>query len=439
MTIVRQMPELLLRGSLAHVTMANLTDDEQVHVSDVVARIASHPEMAKHRSRFIKELGGTIGADYNDDRSAAEEEFQIAIWRATVNLLYHRKYTFKCNSCGSSSYKTKAGRPALINRREPKCPNCDNVHVTHTGDTDLKLGSYVNYEEFQAAYADFTSNQDAPRCESPIRYISGESSYDDSQKFSILSDDTQLVKFFGEFVWNYFRQTLKENDRVEHCKTPQRIVGPADLIIVQEILSLCSHMKLDFNYCNKTQPEHGAYHITIMGLQTPPEFTAEFAVLYDKGLNCGVIIECDDSVIKVFVNPDAPDIEAWIIKPEHVLVLNGYSSDSNDDDGKSFTISQVSYKTIGKERMPQQDQIELIDATDVMNAIRSSLPDGECKQVFDIWAGHGQAYIDFSNAFGDGRACINHIARHLKITTRAVNIYKDTIKVNMLAHGLTPQ
>jgi|GEM_PF-4893376 len=438
MTIVRQMPELLLRGSLANVTMANLTDAEQNHVSGVVARIVSHPDMARHRSRFVKELGSTIGADYNDDRSAAEEEFQIAVWRAAVNLLYHCKYTFKCNACGSSSYKTKAGRLAPIDRRKVKCPNCHNVRVTHAGDTNLTLDSYVNHEEFQATYADFT-NQDAPRCESPIQYISGASSYDDSQKFSILSDDTQLVKFFGEFVWNYFRQTLKENDRVEHCKTPQRIVGPADLIIVQEIISLCSHMKLDFNYCNKTQPEHGAYHITIMGLQTPPEFTAEFAMLYDKGLSCGVIIECDDSVIKVHVNPDAPDIEAWIIKPEHVLVLNGYSSDSNDDDGKSFTISQVSYKTIGKERMPQQNQIELIDTTDVINVIRGSLPDGECKQVFDIWAGHGQAYIDFSNAFGDGRACINHIARHLKITTRAVNIYKDTIKVNMLAHGLIPQ
>lgn len=440
MPIVRQMSELLLRGSLANVTMANLTDDEQTHVADVIDRVASHPDMARHRSRFMKELGDTIGADYNDDRAAAEEEFQIAIWRAAVSLLYHRKYTFECTSCGSMTYKTKTGRPKALDRQYPACPNCKNVRVTHAGETDFKEGTYINGDEFQESYKDFSPAQDAPRCESPIRYIPGEETYDDDQRDRILTDDRQLVKFFGEFVWNYFRQTLKENNRVEHRRTPQRICGPGDFIIVQEILSLCSRMKLDHNYCPNTQPEHGAYHITILGLQTPPEFSAEFACLRQKGLDHGIIVECDESTIKVHQNSEAPSLEADIIKPEHVLVLDGYSSESdNDDDGKSFTISQVSYRTVGMERMQQDDPIATIETSDVIEAVRNSLPDGECKQVFDIWAGRGQTYIDFSEEFGDGRACINHIARHLKITTRAVNQHKETIKINMLAHGMLPE
>jgi hypothetical protein len=151
-------------------------------------------------------------------------------------------------------------------------------------------------------------------------------------------------------------------------------------------------------------------------------------------------VECDNTTIKVHQNSDAPDLEAYIIKPEHVLVLDGYSSESDsDDDGKSFTISQVSYRTVGIERMQQEDHVTTIDTSDVIEAVRASLPDGECKQVFDIWAGRGQTYIEFSEEFGDGRACINHIARHLKITTRAVNQHKETIKVNMLAHGMMPE
>ena len=440
MSIVRQMPVLLLRGSLANITMANLTDEEQDHVADIMVRVASHPEMARHRSRFMKELGDTIGADYNDDRSTAEEEFKIAVWRAAVSLLYHRKYTFECNSCGAVSYKTKTGRPKAIDRQYPHCPSCGNVHVTDAGETSFQENSFVPYVEFQKAYKNFTPVQNAPRCESPIRYIPGQGSYDDNQKHDILTDDRQLIKFFGEFVWNYFRQTLKENRRVEHRKTPQQICGPADIIIVQEILSLCSRMKLDFNYCQKTQPECGVYNITILGLQTPPEFTAEFTIIRQRGLEHGIIIECDNSTLKIHANPNAPDLEAYIIKPEHVLVLDGYSSESdNDDDGKSFTISQVSYRTVGVEQMQQEDHVTMIDTSDVIEAVRKSLPDGECKQVFDIWAGRGQTYIGFSETFGDGKACINHIARHLKITTRAVNQHKETIKINMLAHGMLPE
>ncbi|MHA1290892.1 MAG: hypothetical protein ACTSPB_26195, partial [Candidatus Thorarchaeota archaeon] len=308
--------------------------------------------------------------------------------------------------------------------------------IVSSGDTKFKKGSYVQGVEFQDAYKDFTQTQIPPQCESPITYIPGKKTYEEPTK--ILDDDTQLIKFFGEFVWNYFRQTLKENSRAEHRKAPQKICGPGDWILVQEILSLCVRLKTDFNYCPKTQPENRMYNIAVLGLQTPPDFSSELMVLCQKAADNGIKIDCDHTAIRIHETFDIPYLEAFITKSEHVLVLDGYSSESDDDDGKAFTIAQVSYRTVGVERMQQEDHTVKIDAQDVINAVRCSLPDGECKQVFDIWAGRGQTYVDFSDQFGDGKACINHIARHLQITTRAVNMHKQIIKDNMLFYGMVP-
>lgn len=433
MAIVRQMPELLLRGSLAKVTMANLTDDEQAHVSKIVDTVVRHPDMQKHKSCFLKELGDTIAADYSDDRRIAEEEYQIAVWRAAVNLFYHRTYTFKCSACGSGYYTTQRGKPKPINRQQVPCPNCLNIKVTDAGETDLKVGVFMLHADFQASYHNFEATQQAPKCESCIDFIPGDYVYENPE--AVLADPVQLVKFFGEFLWNYFRQTLKENSRAEHRKTPIKIVGPADQIIVEELLSLCSRMKLDYNYCHRTQPERGFYNVHIIGLQTPPEFSVEFAVLRERAKSHDIVITTDSTYIHVAVNSDASNIEAFVIKPEHVLVLDNHTSETqNNQEGQSFTIEQISYRTVGLNRMQQEDHVGIIDNKDVITAVRKALPDGDCQKVFDIWASEGDIYKRFSKEHGDKKPCINHIARFLGITTRAVNQHKETIAVNCLAN-----
>ena len=90
MPIIRQMPELYLRGSMANITMANMTPAERQHASDLVEYIATHENMQNHRMKLWREFGVTIGADYNDDSAAADEEYRIAIWRGVVDLYYHR-------------------------------------------------------------------------------------------------------------------------------------------------------------------------------------------------------------------------------------------------------------------------------------------------------------------------------------------------------------
>jgi transcription elongation factor Elf1 len=431
------MPELYLRGSLANVTMANLTTDEKEHVEVIVDYVATHPGMARHRAGVIEELGNTIGADYQSDKRCGDAEFQIAIWKATVELYYHRKYTFRCKACGSNTWITQQGVERELNRQKLDCHNCKQVRVTEACDTNFKADSYVSFDEFQESYKYFTPVQNAPKCESPIEYFAGEKKYEDPDK--IINDDTQLVKFFGEFVWNYFRQQLAENGRKEHKKEPRKVVGRADEVIVQEILSLCQRMKIDHNYCQRDQPQNGRYTIAVVGLLTPPEFTAEFAVLHEKARNHNVVIECNESEIQVVENSNAKSIEALISKPEHVLVLDNSTKSGGENDDGGFTISQISFRTIGAYKMDQDDHIATIDATDVMLAVRESLPDGDCKKIFDIQCGIGETYGTYSIEFGDDKPKKNHIARFLGITARSVTIYMENIRTICLAHGLVPK
>ena len=91
MGIVRQLPELYLRGSLANITMANLTEDQKAQAQEIALDIAYSPEMASHRIGMIKELRNTIAADYKDDEKNGESEYIIAIYRGVVDVLHHHK------------------------------------------------------------------------------------------------------------------------------------------------------------------------------------------------------------------------------------------------------------------------------------------------------------------------------------------------------------
>jgi hypothetical protein len=89
--------------------------------------------------------------------------------------------------------------------------------------------------------------------------------------------------------------------------------------------------------------------------------------------------------------------------------------------------------------MDLEDHVSSVDNHEVMDAIRDSLPDGHCKDVFDILSGQGDTYLRFTETYGDGEAKINHIAQFLGITTRAVNQHKQTIQMHCLANDFVPQ
>jgi hypothetical protein len=425
--------------------MKNLTSEEKKTVEKLLEKITRHPELAPHRTEFANTLSHTIRGDYYDDSKAADQEFQISIFRAIVELLYHRKYSYKCNSCQSSTYITQRGKPTPINRQTDHCPNCNKIEVENPGDTDWKIGEFVDQDEFQASYANFTDLDKSPKAKSPILVIPGEKKYSDPQK--ILNDDKQLQRFFKEFIWNYHRQILNENKRKKHKQKPTEIKGPADLIIIEEILSAIEKLKIECLFDSNEKPTNGWYIIRALLLKTPPEFSISLQEIVNKSENYGVHAKITHNEIWIQATSDAPIIKATISKPEYVKFQDGKSDDDSTD-----VVSQISKTLTGGVIMYPEHHVTVIDGQDQFDAVRQRLPEGDCKKVFDIYAGRGKIYYEFSQpkvpkdgmnenenyGFGDGDPKISHIARFLKIQPRAVKKYRETIKIVMMALGMTP-
>lgn len=78
-----QMPQLYLRGSLCNKTMVNLKDEETLELSNVMDSIINDPLLQPTRVEFRNALRYTIKSDY-EDVYAADQEYQIAIWKAAV-------------------------------------------------------------------------------------------------------------------------------------------------------------------------------------------------------------------------------------------------------------------------------------------------------------------------------------------------------------------
>ena len=417
MPILRQMPKLYLRGSLANITMADLTEPERNKLDDVIKYVCSHPEMAKHKAQIIKQFGVTIGGDYASDNTTAESEYQIAIWRGAVSLFYHAEYSFKCNICESLSYKTTRGKNKSIDRKHVVCPSCN---------CSMLDGLPINYE----IYRKRLEKENLAPLASPIDAVPGDKKYTNPDE--VLKDPKQLKKFFGEFAWNYFRQHLKENKRQEHKKTPKLISGRAHYVIAEELASVCSMMGIEFNKI--LVDEQYCFHI--LAMQTPPEFSVEFAKLNKKANQYSVSISIDHNNIIVSAIGHVEDIEALVIKPEHVSFMDNQQCIADEDNNS--TLDQVDYRFVEGQKIMSEDHVAMVEMNDVVHEIRRALPHGMCRDVYDILCQKGNIYNEFSDKFGVGEPRINHIAEYLGITTRLVNDHKEKIKVICLSHGLTP-
>lgn len=434
MARVRQLPELYLRGSLATQTMAKMSKGDLIIAEELLDFISKHPNMQHHKSQFIKELGITIAADYADDRTAAEAEYEIAIWRGICDLQFHKKYSFICQACNQSTYTTQRHKQNIINRVMTPCPNCKKVQIIDNGDTNLVIGDFVTIDEFQTSYKYMENDKKPPKCCSTIKTIVGETKYNNSDE--ILNDPKQLQKFFGEFVWNYFRQHLNENKRLTHRQQSQLISGPADEILLQEILSLCSRMNITHNYCKHTEPKYGKHKISIATIATPPEFTVAFSIILQRANTHNIKITFDDDAIYVYTAYHAPIIEGSITKPEHVQIMEDIQCIVNEDN--VWDISQVSQKTIKGIKMDSEDHVDCVEKFELLNQVKRSLPANGCDIVFDILCQQGQAHNEFSKIYGDGEPKTNQIAAFLNTNAKIINNHKNTIQTMCLAQGLTP-
>lgn len=422
---VRQISELYLRGSLANITMANLTFEQRKHIEALFDFVANHPEMMKHKHKAIQKYGSTIAGDYKDDRAAAEAEYNIAIYKGLVDLFYHRKYEFHCGACESNTYLTKRNKPKSIDRIQKPCPNCNKVLVTNAGNTDLQEGKYVTIAEFLDSYKDLQSG--FPECISSITYKALEPRYSNADE--IIKDPKQLKKFFGEFVWNYFRQHISENQKKKSKKSNTKIHEKADIVFSLKLLNICDNYKI--KYTTNYDINHFAdIDISFKTNLVQPECTIELAETVYRAKQSGINVVLTDDKIIIQRNYEADYASEVVAVSENVQLQE---PDENQDNFNNY--SKVSRGGIF---MDVENHVETIEMIDVISNIRDSLPEGTCQQVFDIKNQSGEIYKQFSETYGDSDPKAKQIADFLNISPRLVTTHINNIKIMCLAKGLNP-
>lgn len=433
MAQIRQLPRLYLRGALANQTMTHLTDDEKQKAEAVTKLVSTHPAMQQYRQKVIRRLSTTIAADYANDTTAAEQEFVVAIWKGVVDLFFHRPYSYVCTACNQSTYMTKRQKPKQIDRIQTPCPNCKSIKIKQPGHANnLKTGDILTIAAFQDSYKHLGNDAISPTYESTIIPIKGNTRYENPER--IINDETQLQKFFGEYVNNYVRQQINENRQVSN-KNKKSIYVSADVAVLHDILGLCSKSRTKHAYCAKTSPHNGLYTVTISGVQTDPDFTVELQTIIAKAQTYNVVIIVDNGYISIKEDKNSIQVSTSILVPELINIVDNQST-KNDDIEQ--TIDGIGHKSIGAERMEPTDHIHQHALSEAFQKVRKEIPDGECKQVFDILSQNGEAYQIYTTTYGDETAKTNNIARLLGVSTRTINHYKQIIQTVCMANDLVP-
>lgn len=424
MSKAQQLPKLYLRGSLTSVTIPSLTTEERAHADELSQRIYNHPKLRDSREMVSKKLSETIGGEYKD-RQAADQETLITIWRGVVHLFYHKDYEFVCDHCGSSTYYTKNNKVDKINQIGHKCKACNCVYVVKAGDTGLEEGTFINFDEFQASYEYLTDDDDQPISRSPVRAIPGKKKYDDPQR--IIDSEEEMCKYFTRFLRSSVSQILNENKIITHNTHLKEIVGRADEILVEELLSVLVKTQTKHTFDIRTQPEAGWYTIRTLLLQTPPEVSISLAEVLEKAYLYNIRIECGTGAVMVKVTETAPMIKAKVSKPEFVML-----ADAQTDEDNVSLIDQIGGN------MDHEDHVALITMKDLVTRVREALPKDDCIDIFDIYYQKGSTWEMFKAQYGDGPAKICNIKDFLGISRKKVQEAKSTIELKCLQMGFTP-
>ena len=438
-----QMAELMIRGGIATQTMANLTQEQIERANTIVEEMTKDPSLAADRVEMCRQLGNTIGGDYRSDRNAALQEFRIALWRATVYLLYHREYKYNCTLCGATEYKTTNDTIKTFDRQYPICPKCNKTHYEIDGaDTVCSVQKIKNRHALtcvdnEPIIIDGKPYHKKKKLEklvrTPIAVVYGSQKYENAEE--ILKDKIQRRKWYKTWVWNYFKQILNENLIKTHNKHQIDISGPADEIITSLIINELKREKRKFYFDKSSIYLKSEYlEIYVNTYQTPPDFT-RFILLMKKAYeDIGIEINLDRYFIKI-KRYDAPIINAVVVTENPVIMMSNDSSprsDSDNDDGAWRDI--IEHRTVN---INHDGEIDKIDSQDLMDTIREALPEGHTRDIFDIYSQQGDMWDKFSTEWGEHMACKSHIAKFLEINTKEVDAHKEIIKTQCLVYNLS--
>ena len=417
MSPIRQLPKLHLRGSLANITMANLNAEEKEKVNQITQYVAGHPSLISKKHRLLKQLRETIRGDYSN-LDEAHNEYCIAIWRGVVELYYNYNYNFKCLACNSSEYTTLRHKSTPIDRIQTPCPNCKCVKITKPSNTQFVKDSYVNIEVVQKA--DYDDNFEY---ESTIVAIKHKKKYENPD--DIINDPKQLVKFFGEFINNYYRQIINENLR-QKTITQTTIVKPADELYVDKTIEVFQKLRIQHSNSGLIG-DH--YIISSNIMQSQPELSNELNLLKIDCERYNVDYNITDSGVSIKRNPVAELIAATITKYDYITTV---SNQCINEDGDSTDNLDNILQTRAN-NMDLENHVDSIESIDYLNKIRQSIEDKDCRDIFDILTNQGR-HIEFTNVGYDGdKPKLSHLAKFLNINVKIVKSHIDFIKLQVLA------
>lgn len=430
---VRQLPKIYLRGSIANVTMRGLSLAQRKEVERLTVEISNHPVLSGHRHMFMQQLGCTIGCDYASDRNNARQDYDIAIWRAVVHLLHHSNYDFICTSCTQTGYQSKTGQRIDFNRCYAVCPNCEQVQIEEPGDSSYTTDDLVAHSDFLATKDHLTTQgMEPPTCISPIESTGRVKKVTNPQQ--ILDDPAQIKKFFGMFIWNYFRQIIRENSITTHGKQQDTQVDVADQLLTKAIVGILKEYGIEHSYVVEDNPRDGHYRIYCNPLSLPLAASVKMLAIVSKVQNSAPIrFSFDDKGLLISdLQGQAPLIQLDVACNDAVFLV-GNTAESNNNDDSPDVISQISGGDM------QDDGINQIEANDRLSRIRSQLPVGTTREVFDLMSGTGESYSRFVDTFPDGYNRSNGIPRKskmaefLKCSAKDIKAHSVTIRHAMLA------
>jgi hypothetical protein len=443
MAKVRQQAEVFLRGSLANVTMKNLTPEQRSRIEELMVTVGEHEVLAGHKQEFIYQLGATIAADYHDNINAAQEEFQIAVWRGLVHLLYHADYNFECSLCHSTSFLSQSNRITQFNRCFNFCPVCNGCLVSDPCDSIFLVDDPLTQEEYLYVVDRLQRERRVPPLiKSCIKAIRGATKIEDPER--ILNDPEQLKKFFGSFIWNYFRQILLENPITKHQKRTIGLFGPTDKTAADSINLLLSDLKAfhiyhDVPERNKLFPiDCSCYAITCDPmLLSPSDFYPRFWEIKERliSLNGEVAINSNYIVVRD-MQGQASYTEFSASVNSEVQIVNNVVGHRSDDGDSIDVISQL------EDQHMLEDSANTVETHEIITHVQRCLPDGHCQAVFQLLLGTGPIYQDFVRQYPDtprvnqGVPHKNRMAKFLGCTPKDIKQCQQIIGVQLIAHGM---
>jgi len=426
MSLLMQLPSLYgVRGAIATQTMANLDEQQKEYLNEIVQKIANDPSLAADKFEFIRQLGNTIGGDYKSDRSVAEHEFIIAIWRATTYLLYHKDYSYSCLVCSKQQYITSKNTKKAFDRQYPICPNCHSTIIENSiCKLDKSDKKYRIVDENGNVLIEEQKRQDIEKhVTSPIKAIAGDNKIEDP--YVVLNDSQQRSKWYSVWIWNYFRQILNENIIKTHNKHETEISGPAHHMAARELISEID--KLGYKYYFEEPIDDTRELEIIMNIySTNKSFVGILVHLTMKYRNYGVEISEHRHGIKIEAKCDPPIMHTTISTEDPVIMLSfsSPSNNNNDSDDDTGNWSDVlESRAIGH---ISQDH-SVID-NEWIESTRNNMPDDITRAIFDIYSQTGECWEKFSTIFGTKSPAKSHIAKFLNVSIKTVEDKKEVVK-----------